>query len=114
MIYSLIDNEKLNEKTNEKINFGYEFSNNFGYKTYYCKNCCCIESHFSFSLKKKNEIFTPKYRCSYCNKIIKKIKIDWKIIDNEIILFEKDKKLKLICPKCYGNKFDVGDLVNWD
>ena len=113
-IYWLINDIAIEKIVSEKINDGYIISDNFQISTYYCKYCNSVESNFSFCLKKGKNIFVPKYRCVNCKKVLKKINIKWKIINNEIILFNKNEILKLKCPKCKNTYFRIGDLTKWD
>jgi len=96
-----------------KLNDGYKIKNDY-ISSFYCKCCKTLESHDYFILKKGNKKYIQKYRCKYCNKIMKKVNINVELINNNIEYFIGRNKLELICPICNGMLFESTPVEKWN
>jgi len=54
---------------------------NYEHEAYLCDNCHILHTKFRYTLVPDNKVFYPKYKCSYCDNLlrIKKKNEDYKI-----------------------------------
>jgi len=116
-ISSMTDDINIDKNIYENINNGFEFTEYFGYISYYCENCKKLFSRFHFEMKKDNKIYKPEYTCKKCSHILEYVYIAWeeyyenkKVIN--INLNGEDKKL--LCENCGNDQFTITSYYNWD
>jgi hypothetical protein len=144
-LYSKLDSpvkdKKINAEIYENIKKGYSFTENLGYKPYYCETCKKLLSLFYFQMELNGSFYIPKYHCYECKNELGLLKITWEDNENDgdedeedvvenieikynliikkdnVVKIEKDnEEKKLICKCCNNDKFIYSeeDGFVWD
>lgn len=90
--------DKLKDFVNMK---DVHLSNNYGNDAYICINCKNIDNKFKYMLTLNNKRFIPKYKCNYCNDVLR--------------LKKETEDFNIICDNCGSTDFEKDIIyMDWD
>jgi Zn finger protein HypA/HybF involved in hydrogenase expression len=105
IIYAEIGDAKIEDEVKRLLAEGASPGDDYSRDIYYCQNCKFIKTNFYFSLAHNEKVYTPDYKCRYCDNSLERI-----VFDSFITI----KELDIICKKCGGNDYAIEDEGCWD
>jgi Zn finger protein HypA/HybF involved in hydrogenase expression len=107
IIYAEIGDAKIEDEVKRLLAEGASPSDDYSRDIYYCQNCKSIETNFYFSLTHNEKVYTPDYKCRFCDNNLERIALT----TTDLLQL---KNLILLCKKCGGNDYAIEDEGCWD